>query len=49
MALDKFFAIFTAIIGVAMAMVLVTSTNTAAIIKAWGDAFSGSLKVATGK
>jgi hypothetical protein len=49
MELGKIFDIFSAIVGVALAFVIVSSTQTAAIIKAWGDAFSGSLKVATGK
>lgn len=41
--------IFVAIVGVALAFVIVSSANTAGIIKAWGDAFSGSLKAAMGK
>lgn len=48
MALGKLVDIFGAITGVALAFVLVSSTNTAAIIKAWGDAFSGSLRASMG-
>lgn len=46
MALGRIFDIFAAIVTVAMASVIVTSQNTANIIKAWGDAFSGGLKAA---
>jgi hypothetical protein len=46
MAFGKIFDIFAAIVTVALASVIVTSTNTAAIITAWGNAFSGSLKAA---
>lgn len=49
MAIGKIIDIFGAIVGVAMAFVLVSSTNTAAIINAWGSAFSGSLSAAMGK
>jgi hypothetical protein len=37
------------IIGIAMAFTLVSSNNTAGIVKAVGDTFSGSLKSAMGK
>lgn len=48
MELGKFFDIFGAIVGVAMAFVVVSSKNTAAIITAWGTAFSGGLHAAMG-
>jgi hypothetical protein len=49
MSFGRVFDIFSAIVGVAMAYVVVSSTQTANIIKAWGDAFSGSLSAAMGK
>lgn len=49
MAVGKIFDIFAAIVSVAMAFVIVSSTNTANIITAWGTAFAGSIKAATGK
>lgn len=49
MAVGRIFDIFLAVVGVAMAFVLVSSTQTAAIISAWGNAFSGSLKASMGK
>jgi hypothetical protein len=49
MEVGKFFDVFTAIVGVAMAFVIVSSKNTAQIISAWGSAFSSSLAVATGQ
>lgn len=49
MAVGKIFDIFAAIVSVAMAFVIVSSANTANIITAWGNAFSGSIKAATGK
>ncbi len=48
MALGKFFDLFAAIVSVATVTVIVTSTQTANIIKAWGEAFSGSLRAAMG-
>lgn len=48
MSFGKVFDIFGAIVGVALAFVLVSSTNTANIISAWGTAFSSSIKAATG-
>lgn len=48
MELGRFFDVFTAIVGVAMVFVVVSSKNTAAIIQAWGTAFSSSLSVAVG-
>ena len=49
MAVGKIVDIFGAIVGVALAFVLVSSTNTANIINAWGSAFSGSLRASMGK
>jgi hypothetical protein len=46
MSFGRIFDIFAAIVTVALASVIVTSTNTAGIITAWGNAFSGSLKAA---
>lgn len=48
MALGQVVGIFSAIVTVALLTVLVSSTNTANIIKSFGDAFSGSLKSAMG-
>jgi hypothetical protein len=41
--------IFTAIVGVGLAFVIVSSQYTAGIIQAWGQAFSSSLSAAMGK
>ncbi len=49
MAVGKIFDIFSAIVAVAMAFVIVSSSNTSNIITAWGNAFSGSIKAAIGK
>ncbi len=49
MQLGRVFDIGMAIVMVAAAWVLVKSTQTAAIIKAFGAAFSGGLKAATGQ
>jgi hypothetical protein len=49
MSVGRIIDIFAAIVGVAMAFVIVSSKNTANIIKAWGDAFTGSLRAATGQ
>lgn len=48
MEIGRIFDIFAAIVGVAMAVVIVSSPNTASIITAWGNAFSGGLKAAMG-
>lgn len=48
MAVGRIFDVFMAIVGVGMATVIISSDNTAKIIKAWGDAFSGSLGAAMG-
>lgn len=49
MNFGQIISIFAGIVGVALAFVIVSSPQTAAIIKAWGDAFSGSLRAAIGK
>jgi len=49
MALGQIFNIFSAIVGVALAFVVVSSPNTANIINAWGNAFGGSLRASMGK
>jgi hypothetical protein len=49
MQVGRIIDIFVAIVGVAMAFVIVSSANTASIITAWGNAFSGSLSAAMGK
>lgn len=49
MALGQIVGIFASIVTVALAFVLVSSTNTANIIKSFGDAFAGSLKASMGK
>lgn len=48
MAIGRIFDVFMAIVGVGMATVIVSSDNISKIIKAWGDAFSGSLGAAMG-
>lgn len=48
MQVGRIFDIFAGIVAVAMAFVLVSSAHTADIIKAWGSAFSGSVKAAIG-
>jgi hypothetical protein len=48
MAVGKVIDIFGALVGVALAFVVVSSKNTAAIINAWGSAFSGSLRASMG-
>lgn len=49
MAIGQIVGVFTAIVGVAMAFVVVSSPNTSAIITAWGNAFSGGLRAAEGR
>lgn len=49
MSLGRIIDVFMAIVGVAGAFVIVSSANTAAIINAWGTAFSGGLHAAMGK
>ncbi len=48
MQFGRIFDIAAAIVGVALATVLVTSSNTASVIKAFGSAFAGSLSAAMG-
>lgn len=49
MTFGKIVDVFSAIVGVALAFVIVSSPNTAGIITAWGNAFAGSLKASMGK
>ena len=49
MQVGRIIDIFLAIVTVAGAMVVVTSPNTAGIISAFGNAFTGGLNAATGK
>lgn len=49
MNLDRAFNIAAAIVGVAMVTVIVSGRNTAQVISAVGDAFSGSLRSAMGR
>lgn len=49
MQLGRVIDIFVAIVGVAMAFVIVSSQYTAGIISAWGTAFSSSLSAAMGR
>lgn len=49
MAFGKVIDIFAAIVGVALAFVIVSSPNTASIINAWGSAFSGSIRASEGR
>jgi hypothetical protein len=48
MSFGRVFDIFASIVTVALAFVLVSSSQTANIINAWGSAFSGSLRAAIG-
>jgi hypothetical protein len=49
MQLGRVIDIFTAIVGVGLAFVIVSSQYTAGIIQAWGTAFSSSLSAAMGR
>lgn len=49
MQIGRLFDIFMAIVVVAGATVVVTSKQTASIIGAFANAFTGGLKAATGK
>jgi len=49
MTLQRVFDIFAALVMVAGTMVIVTSPETANIIRAWGSAFSESTRAATGR
>jgi len=46
--MDKVINVFAAIVTVALVSVVVTGKNTAAVIKAAGDAFSASISAAKG-
>jgi len=45
---DKAFNVLGAIITVALVTTIVSNKNSAAVIKSFGDAFSGSIKAAMG-
>jgi hypothetical protein len=49
MSVGRVFDIFASIVTLGVCFVVVSSPNTAQIIKAWGDAFSGSMRAAMGK
>lgn len=49
MQINRIFDIGAAIVGVALATVLVTNSNTASVISAFGNSFSGSIKAAMGR
>ncbi len=46
--MDKIINVFAAIVTVALVSVIVTGKNTAAVIKAGGDAFAASVAAAKG-
>lgn len=48
MSANNVFDVMAAIVTVALVTVIVTKPNTAAVIRAMGDAFSGSIRVAMG-
>lgn len=49
MSLDKVFDIAAAIVSVALVFVIVSNKNSASVISAIGNAFSGSLRAAMGR
>lgn len=49
MNLDRGFNVLTALVGVALATTIVTSKQTRGIVRAFGNAFSGSLLAAQGR
>jgi hypothetical protein len=49
MNLDKVFNIFGAIVTVALVTTIVSHSGSATTIRAFGDAFAGSLRAAQGK
>ena len=49
MNLDKFFNILGAIVTVALVTVIVSSPQTAQVIGAMGNAFTGSIRAAMGR
>lgn len=48
MQFGRIFDILGAIVGVAMATVLMTAPNTANVVAAFGNSFAGSIKAAMG-
>lgn len=49
MAVGRVFDIFASIVTLGVCFVVVSSPNTAKIISAWGEAFSGSMRAAMGR
>jgi hypothetical protein len=49
MNLDKVFGVATAIVGVAAITTIVMRPNSANVIRALGDSFSGSIRAALGR
>ena len=49
MTLDKLFNVMSAIVTVALVTTIVSHPQSASVIRAMGDAFSGSLSAALGK
>lgn len=49
MTADKVFNVLGSIVTVALVTAVVSSRNTAGIVSAFGNAFSGSLRAAQGK
>lgn len=49
MTADKLLNVVGSIVTVALVTAVVSSKNTAGIVKAFGDAFAGSLKAAEGR
>lgn len=46
---DAFFKILAAIVAVALVTTIVSRPNSVAVVRAGGDAFSGSLRAAMGR
>lgn len=46
---DKIANVMTAIVGVALVTTIVSRSTSAQVIRAFGDAFSGSIRAALGK
>lgn len=46
---DKFFNVLGALVTVALVTTIVSRPTSAAVIRAMGDAFAGSIRAATGK
>lgn len=49
MSADKFFNILSAIVTVALVTTIVSRPTSATVIRAMGDAFSGSIRAAMGR